>query len=232
MQAILHWDLEGVLALNQFVGINETFDSIMLDIARNHLLRGGLIMGLLWWCWTSSDGKIRFFAVRALLGALIAIGLGRGMQNLMPERPRPLQHPGLDVVVANGLDSSTLAGWSSFPSDTTILFFALSTAIFSANRMLGLFAYAWSLFMVCLPRIYFGYHYPSDILAGIVIGIAIMLFALRVPVRERLPRLFETTQRAWPKAVSAGIFLLAFETASLFEGARHMLRDLAKLAIG
>ena len=228
---LMTWDLAGMMALNQFVGANPTFDSFMLGIARNHLLRGGVIVGLLWWCWTAPSGRIDFLAIRALVGALLAIGIGRGMQNLLPERARPLHDSGIAIELPDGVDGAVLAGWSSFPSDTTILFFALATAIWSTHRGLGLLAYAWALIVVCLPRIYFGFHYPSDIIAGAAIGIAIMLFALRFPLFERMRRPFDRTQLAWPKLFPAAIFLMSFETASLFEGSRRVARDLAKLVV-
>jgi undecaprenyl-diphosphatase len=225
------WDLTGMMALNQFVGVHPTFDSIMLGIARNHLLRGGFIVGMLWWCWTSPNGRIDFLAIRALAGALLAIGIGRGMQNLLPQRPRPIHDAEIPVALPDGIDGAVLAGWSSFPSDTTILFFALATAIWSTNRGLGLLAFAWSLIVVCLPRIYFGFHYPSDIIAGALIGIAIMWFALRFPLFERMRRPFDRTQLAWPKLLPAAIFLMSFEAASLFEGSRRVVHDLARLVI-
>jgi undecaprenyl-diphosphatase len=226
---IWSWDLAGVMALNQFVGVHPAFDTFMLGVARNHLLRGGVIVGLLWWCWTAPSGRIDFLAIRALVGALLSIGIGRGMQNLLPERARPLHDPELLIELPDAIDRAALAGWSSFPSDTTILFFALSTAIWSANRGLGLLAYAWSLFVVCLPRIYFGYHYPGDIIAGAFIGMSIMWFALRFTPFERMRRPFDRTQLAWPKLFPAAIFLVSFEAASLFEGSRGVVREVARL---
>lgn len=228
---LMTWDVDAMLALNYFVGASPTFDNFMLGVARNHLLRGGFIVGMLWWCWTAPNGRIDFLAIRALAGALLAIGIGRGMQNLLPERARPLHDTGIAIELPDGVDGAVLAGWSSFPSDTTILFFALATAIWSSNRGLGLLAFAWSLIVICLPRIYFGFHYPSDIIAGAAIGIAIMWFALRVPLLERMRMPFDRTQLAWPKAFPAAIFLVSFEAASLFEGSRRVVKDVAKLVI-
>jgi len=224
-------DLNGLMALNQFVGAYPTFDSVMLGVARNHLLRGAFIVSMLWWCWTAPNGRIDFLAIRALFGAIIAIAIGRAMQNLLPQRARPIHDPEVAVILPDGVDGAVLAGWSSFPSDTTILFFALAAAIWSSNRGLGLLAFAWSLIVICLPRIYFGFHYPSDIIAGAFIGIGIMWFALRFPLFERMRSPFDRTQLAWPKLFPAAIFLLSFETASLFEGSRRVVRDLAKLVV-
>ncbi|HEU4837782.1 MAG TPA: phosphatase PAP2 family protein, partial [Micavibrio sp.] len=45
------------------------------------------------------------------------------------------------------------------------------TGIFVFSRPLGTFCYIWTFFIICMPRIYGGYHYASDILAGAVIGL-------------------------------------------------------------
>jgi len=225
------WDFAALMALNQFIGASPTFDNFMLGVARNHLVRGGVIVGMLWWCWTAPNGRIDFLAIRALVGAVVAIGIGRALQNLLPQRDRPLHNPDISVQMADGVDETVLAGWSSFPSDTTTLFFALAMAIWSTNRGLGLLAFGWSLFVICLPRIYFGFHYPSDIIGGALIGMGIMWVALRLPLFERMRNPFNRTQLAWPKLLPAVIFLISFEAASLFEGSRRVLRDLAKLVV-
>jgi undecaprenyl-diphosphatase len=225
------WDAAGLAALNQFVGTYPSFDEVMLSIARNHLLRGGLIVGMLWWCWTSREGIIDFFALKALSGAVLAIAVGRGLQNMLPARARPLHDETVTLNIPDGMDTAGLNGWSSFPSDTTILFFALAMAIWSRNRRLGLLAFAWSAIVICLPRVYFGFHYPSDILVGAIIGIAIMLIVLHISIFEKARPIFEWTQHQWPKPFMACAFLVSLETANLFEGSRRILRDLARLVI-
>jgi hypothetical protein len=41
---------------------------------------------------------------------------------------------------------------------------------------------------VCFPRVYVGYHFPSDILAGTVIGIAVTSLILQPTIRDLLAR--------------------------------------------
>jgi undecaprenyl-diphosphatase len=59
---------------------------------------------------------------------------------------------------------------ASFPSGHAAFFFALAMAIYLQNKKLGLFFFV-SAFLVTIPRVFGGIHWPSDILAGALIGI-------------------------------------------------------------
>lgn len=63
---------------------------------------------------------------------------------------------------------------SSFPSGHASFFFALATVVYLYNKKLG----AWFLaaaVLISLARVYVGVHYPSDVLAGAIIGILVGL---------------------------------------------------------
>jgi undecaprenyl-diphosphatase len=60
---------------------------------------------------------------------------------------------------------------ASFPSGHASFFFALATAIFLVNRRWGLWFFAGALLMG-VARIFVGVHWPSDIIAGAILGIA------------------------------------------------------------
>jgi len=60
-----------------------------------------------------------------------------------------------------------------FPSDHAVLFFALATGLFMAHRKLGIAAYAWVIVAICFPRLYLGIHWPTDVIAGAAVGVAL-----------------------------------------------------------
>ena len=60
----------------------------------------------------------------------------------------------------------------SFPSKHAMLVFLLSTYVYRFNKRLGVVFYILSS-LVAVSRVVTGVHYPSDVLAGIVIGIII-----------------------------------------------------------
>jgi hypothetical protein len=99
-----------------------------------------------------------------------------------------LREAGLNLHVPYGLNSGVLQGWSSFPSDHAAFFFALSVIFFFVCRRAGIFAFLYSVIVICLPRVYLGIHYPTDLLAGAMIGTGISCLALIAPLRMSATR--------------------------------------------
>lgn len=58
----------------------------------------------------------------------------------------------------------------SFPSGHAAFFFALSTIIYFQNKKAGIL-FLFASLLIGLSRVFSGLHWPSDILAGIILGI-------------------------------------------------------------
>lgn len=78
-------------------------------------------------------------------------------------------------------------GDASFPSGHTTACFAAATAIYAKNRFWGRLAYAFGLLMG-FSRLYLGVHFPTDVLAGAVVGTAAALFVVRMFRRGKIRR--------------------------------------------
>lgn len=171
------------------------------SLARNSVIFDGLVTGILttptfklmplvlcvWMLWFSDQDREsrRLCAVTAVVAGAMALLLGRIIQNLAPERARPIHSNNPDYIMPYGMDAATARDWSSFPSDNAALSIALAVGIFTASRAMGFFCIAWSLIIVCIPRIYGGLHYVSDILGGLVLGLGCYAACAFVP---KLPR--------------------------------------------
>jgi undecaprenyl-diphosphatase len=211
--------------VNQFSQQSVLIDKAAYVIAQNHFLKGGIIVTLLWWSWLKRSGQLidrSFAAVYSMIGAMIAMFVARVMQNTLPYRPRPVFATDLNFVVPESFDPTGIDGLSAFPSDHAVLFFSLATALWLADRRVGLFAYIWTTLVICVPRIFLGYHHPTDIIAGAVIGIVIMVAVSRIPVPVGVCLRARDFQTRHAGILYAGAFLLTFQMATLFEGVRRL----------
>lgn len=78
-------------------------------------------------------------------------------------RPRPYLTDAVNMLIDKSREAS-------FPSGHAAFFFAFSLAVYYQNKKLGIAFLAVSVLMG-LARIFAGVHWPSDILAGAVVGI-------------------------------------------------------------
>lgn len=225
---VIGWDHAISLWLNGFAGSNPTLDRFVYNIADSALLKGGLFMAFFWWLWFKRDDSStqrRQTILTALAGAIVAIAVARILQLTLPFRARPLHNDALHLTPPTVVNPDTLDGWSSFPSDHAVLFFALATAVSRLNRPLGAFAFLWSGLAICLPRVFLGYHYATDILVGAVTGILIMQIAFAV----FRPRLLAQPLLRWEKAHATSFYCAAFiaslELAVLFQDVRQLTTD-------
>jgi undecaprenyl-diphosphatase len=82
------------------------------------------------------------------------------------ERPRPFtSHAALTHVLAARTTDP------SFPSDHAAAAFAIAFAVFAFSRRGGALFLAGAT-LIALSRIALGLHYPSDVLAGMLVGLA------------------------------------------------------------
>lgn len=234
MKDLVTWltdiDVAVLLRINSGAASNGVIDRLVYDIASSDMLKGGVFMAVYWWLWFDRKGAMRHEMVVGVVAGIATAILSRFLQVTLPFHQRPLHTPDIGVKRPLSVDPETLNTFSSFPSDHAMLFFALSVPLWRRALWLGAAAMAWTALVICLPRIYLGYHYPSDVLAGAILGIPCMLLLSVLVVRTGLPERAVTLACRKPAIFYPIAFILCFELAMLFADARRLLVDAYRLA--
>jgi undecaprenyl-diphosphatase len=103
-------------------------------------------------------------------------------------RPRPfVTHPGSELLISHARDPG-------FPSDHATGAFALAMGLWLYDRTIGTVAFVLAA-IVAFARVSVGVHYPSDVLGGALIGIAVALLFYFTPLRGVFARIAGLWQR-------------------------------------
>ena len=123
--------------------------------------------------------KSRRCGVLMLITMLMCLILGNGVIKNLVDRPRPLKAFEGEIVLL-----IPPPGEYSVPSGHTLHSFAAAVTIFLHNKKAGAAALLLAA-LIAFSRLYFFVHFPTDVLAGMVLGTlaAILVYALAKKVR-------------------------------------------------
>jgi undecaprenyl-diphosphatase len=206
------FDVSLLMWLNTFAKRSTAVDTFIVLLVATSLVKGGMVMAALWWGWFRSEDdplQRRQAILATLVGCLVALVVARALAVVLPFRARPLHTPELAFLLPYGMNPRTLINWSAFPSDHAALFAGLATGMYALSRRLGWVALGYVVTVICLPRLYLGIHYPTDLLAGALIGMVSVSLAQRPWI---------TPSGADMAGESARLFLCVFLPAQLRNG--------------
>jgi undecaprenyl-diphosphatase len=175
----LKWmDHSLVFHLNHFLVFHDSFeDPVSLFERVSEILFVGIIFAMLFLTWGEAATRARRAATGALLSAALAVSVGAVITRLV-DRPRPfVADPSqIHLFVAHAADSG-------FPSDHATAAFAIAAAVMLRDRVWGsaLLVVACA---VAIGRVAIGVHYPSDVLAGALLGCAAAGICWLGPIRR------------------------------------------------
>jgi undecaprenyl-diphosphatase len=221
------FDRSVLLGISQFTHRVRWLDEVIGVLNRSALFKGGVVLSSFWWLWfapRTSTRQVRGALVASLAGGFIALIVGRVLALLLPFRVRPLHNPSLGFVPPYGTGAGELRGWSSFPSDHAMMYAALAVGFWYVSKRAGLFLAAWTVVVICLPRLYCGQHYPTDIVAGLGIGALIGMLVQRARIRDRLAEPVLIWSERHPGSCYASLFLLTVGIATMFLDVRELLK--------
>ncbi len=101
-----------------------------------------------------------------MVGAALLIGLifGNGILKPLFDRERPYEFANITLTLIAPLHDG------SFPSGHTLASFEAATVLMLRDRRMGIPALVLA-FVIAFSRLYLYVHYPSDVLAGILLGV-------------------------------------------------------------
>jgi len=146
----------------------ELLDGLMVAITT--LGNGGMI-------WIAASVVMLFFkkyrraGATVLLGLLLGLVCGNFVLKNIVARARPCAiNTAIELIIPYPSEYS-------FPSGHTLSSFIAATCIFLRNRKIGVAAYALA-FFIAFSRLYLYVHFPTDIIGGVLLGLAIARLAV------------------------------------------------------
>lgn len=228
---LIGWDGQMAAWANHFVGRWPTFDLFVAWLLKAHVTRFLPLIVAMCWLWFQPHPRLRErreVLLETLVLAFASLFLARALALLLPFRERPLADADLGLSVPAALETG-LRTWSSFPSDHAVLAFVMAVSLWRVSRPVG----AWALFhavaFICLPRLYVGFHYPSDLLAGALLGTALALAAPRLKLRRAVTGMLLRLENTRPAALYSFGFIFLFEIAEMFDSVRLVAAQVFKL---
>ena len=85
-----------------------------------------------------------------------------------------------------------MADFRSFPSGHAAIFFAVAMAVYFYNKKLGIWFFIAAI-IIGVARIFVGVHWPSDVLAGAMIGIISGIIVNKI-IHKQPKQIFSDTQ--------------------------------------
>ncbi|MBN1830838.1 MAG: phosphatase PAP2 family protein [Deltaproteobacteria bacterium] len=169
VDSITHWDL---IFLNTIFGLNgrRLISAVMPWIS--HSANGYYYPAIPLFLYLIDPHTARSFLLAGIMAFVIELPLYKALKNWI-KRERPCE------VLFGVYPRVSPSDLFSFPSGHTAAAFLIATLVCRFFPVLLFPVYVWAL-LVGMSRIYLGVHYPSDILAGLFIGVSCALVGIVV----------------------------------------------------
>ena len=158
LQNINKWDMDVLLSLNGYLARHNT---ILSKVFAEYLIYGLPIFLIVFWFTSVAAKKV---VLRILFCVVLAWPIISGIVGKLLPRDRPFESGGVQELIFH-------RPTYSFPSDHAAALFAVTFSLFfSGYKKMGYIFLVLSVIVVFF-RVGTGIHWPTDIIAGAVIGL-------------------------------------------------------------
>jgi undecaprenyl-diphosphatase len=151
--------------LNNLAGKSQFFDGAIVFLASYFAyILIVVFLAFVFFSQYSKSEKLQVFFIAGISTLIARFGITEFIR-FFYHRPRPFS------TFDNVQQLLTSNEWS-FPSGHATFFFALSTAVYLYNKKWGTWFFVATILMT-VSRVIAGIHYPSDVIGGALIGMAV-----------------------------------------------------------
>ena len=198
----------------------------------DNLMKGGVFAVLVWYLWfrrRPNQEQNRVQLIATLISVFFVMVVTLSLAGLAPFRKRPFLDPHFyfsSFIPAN----ESLTTMSSFPSDHAALFISLATGLLFVSRKIGLLSLLYTFIFILVPRVYLGYHYPTDIIIGALLGASITaFFNYSSAIKNNISKWIIPFSKDRPALFYSLLFFVTYQVADLFWGSREIITYIHKL---
>lgn len=182
----------GFRDVNDFAKDTSWLHGVMSNYATYGVVLFGLLLvvGFLW-----ARSRSDLSGVAAALWAAVGMGIAVALNQLIvhaADEPRPF------ASMSNVLLLVHHANDPGFTSDHSVMAGAVAAGLFFVRKVLGWITAAAAV-LIAFARVYVGVHFPQDVLAGLALGVVVVVagWLLVRPVLMRLLQGLERSPLRW-----------------------------------
>jgi undecaprenyl-diphosphatase len=160
------FDLTLYHLLNHFAGHHSVMDAVMKFFAQDSLEIYAILFIVAWFALPKSEEAKRHALIVSFCSGLLALFMNVVIAQIW-FRPRPfavLPKGSFTQLIPHSYDAS-------FPSDHTAGSFAFASGTWNRSARWVSYSFTTVAVFTMISRVYVGVHWPTDVIAGMVVGI-------------------------------------------------------------